>query len=91
MSAFMRVHELKDGRNVFYTRIIPKTHFSFIIFGLQDGQVIIVVRKRNMVKNQIKSFEVIDILQSTCTLSVIYSMIQNNELEHLKEKTNEFI
>lgn len=87
----MRVHNLKAGRKVFYTRIIAHSSFSYIILGLDDGDVIVVVRKRAMVSKKIRSFEVVDIHILTCSLATCYDLIKRNKLDHLKEITDEFI
>lgn len=91
MSALFRVHYLKAGRNVLYTRFIPHSNFSYIILGLDDGNLIVVIRRREMVGNKIRSLEVVDIKVLTCSLSTCYDLIKKNELNHFKEITNEFI
>lgn len=91
MSALMRVHNLKAGRKVFYTRIIAHSSYSYILLGLDDGDVIVVIRKRAMIRNIIKSLEVVAIHVLTCSLATCYDLIKDNKLNHFKEITDEHI
>jgi hypothetical protein len=89
MSALMRLHHLKAGRTVQYTRIIPKSKFSYILLGLHDGHILVVIRKRKLSKNKIQSFEVVDFKELSCDLATCYKMIIKDRLNHFKEITDE--
>ena len=90
MSALMRIHSIKAGRTVVYTRIISKSKFSYILLGLSDEQILVVIRKRKLLRNKIVSLEVVDIKELSCDLRTCYNLITNNKLNHFKEITDEF-
>ena len=82
MGFFLKVFELKKDRTIVCHRTIVKTRFSYIIFSLDDGHSIVVIRNRQEVsEGKFVSLGVLEITEVKCDFKQCWSMIKNDQFK----------
>jgi hypothetical protein len=85
MNSFLKVIELAAGKKHIANRIRKNSNFSYILILLEDNSTIVVVRKRYLVNNTLRSREVIDVQLLKVNLHTAFSLIKTGKFTHKLE------